>query len=151
MNSDYIIKLCLERYEGTILVKAWGEDNIFYNPDRLLKRGVYVMTIKEKDGDNDTSSLLNREGIYRVNTGISKKSYIEKFGAVPQRPLAGGIVDVDYDFDEQNIIMPHPVYAWMSWICVLNPTKDTFDEFLNYIDESYELAKKKFEKRVKTF
>lgn len=149
MNPSDIIELCLLRYKGTVLVKAWGETSIFYNPNGLLKRGVYLMTIKEKDGDNDKSSLLNREGVYRLNTGISKKSYISKFGSVPTRPLAGGIVDVDYDFTKQNIIMPHPVYAWMSWICVLNPSKDTFDEFLEYIDESYELAKKKFEKRVK--
>lgn len=150
MNPDYIIKLCLERYEGTILVRAWGEKSIFYNPGGLLKRGVYVMTIKEKDGDKDKSSLLNREGIYRLNTGIGKKSYLLKFGTIPSRPLAGGVVDVAYDFAEQNIIMPHPVYAWMSWICLLNPTKDTFDEFLKYVDESYELAKKKFERRVKS-
>lgn len=149
MNQDDIIKLCLERYEETILVRAWGENSIFYNPGRLLKRGIYVMTIKDKDGGNDKSSLLNREGVYRINTGISKKSYIEKFGVIPSRPVAGGIVNVDYDFVKQNIIMPHPIYAWMSWICVLNPTKDIFNEFLKYIDESYELAKKKFEKRVK--
>lgn len=149
MNTDYIIELCLERYAGTILVKAWGENSIFYNPDGLLKRGVYVMTIKEKDGDNDKSSSLNRDGIYRLNTGISKNSYISKFGVIPTRSLAGGVADVDYDFTKQNIIMSHPVYAWMSWIYVLNPTKDTFDEFLKYIDESYELAKKKFEKRVR--
>lgn len=150
MSPDDIIKLCLERYEGTMLARAWGENSIFYNSGGLLKSGVYVMTIKEKDGDNDKSSLLNRDGIYRLNTGISKKSYTEKFGTIPSRPLAGGIVDVDYDFAKQNIIMPHPVYAWMSWVCVLNPTKDTLDEFFKYIDESYELAKKKFEKRVKT-
>jgi hypothetical protein len=37
----------------------WGERGIFYNPDRVLKKGVYVLTIKEKDGENDSASRAN--------------------------------------------------------------------------------------------
>ena len=45
--------ICLENLEGTVLVESWGEKGIFYNPDHVLKRGVYILTVKEKDGDND--------------------------------------------------------------------------------------------------
>nr|WP_317368203.1 DUF6194 family protein [uncultured Tyzzerella sp.] len=38
-----------------------------------MKRGVYVLTIKEKDGNNDKSSMLNRDNIYSINVGIRKK------------------------------------------------------------------------------
>lgn len=40
---------CLEILEGTILVESWGEKGIFYNPGHVLKRGVYILTVKEKD------------------------------------------------------------------------------------------------------
>lgn len=31
-----------------------------------------ILTVKEKDGDNDRGSKLNRPGIYRVNLGDRK-------------------------------------------------------------------------------
>lgn len=64
MAPDEILKYCLENLEGTVLVNSWGERGIFYNPGNKLKRGVYVLTIKEKDGDNDKGSNLNRENVY---------------------------------------------------------------------------------------
>ena len=59
MTPDEILKYCLENLEGTVLVNSWGERGIYYNPDNILKRGVYILTVKEKDGDNDKSSSLN--------------------------------------------------------------------------------------------
>lgn len=55
-----------------------------------------------------------------------------------------------FDFTAKNVIMPHPVYAWMGWVCVLNPTEETFDKFLKYVEESYELAKSKYHKKIRS-
>lgn len=147
MKPEEIINYCLDNLEGCILVESWGEKGIFYNPGNVLKRGVYVLTIKEKDGDNDKGSKLDREGIYRLNVGVRKNTFIRLFSAVPKRPQAGKIVDMDYDFSEVDKILPHPVYAWMGWICVLNPSNNTFEEVKLYIKEAYEYAKEKFAKR----
>ena len=132
MKSDEILQYCLDNLEGTVLVSSWGEKGIFFNPGNLLKRGVYVLTVKEKDGDNDKSSKLDRENVYRVNIGIRKDTFIKLFGKIPERP---------------GEILPHPVYAWMGWICVLNPTEQLFEELKLHIQESYEYAKEKFKKR----
>ena len=51
---------CLSSLDGTVLMDSWGERGIFYNPGHVLRRGVYVLTLKEKDGDNDRASNLNR-------------------------------------------------------------------------------------------
>ncbi len=147
MKSEEILNYCLENLEGTVFVNSWGEKGVFYNPDKILKRGIYILTIKEKDGDNDKSSKLDRDGIYRVNLGVRKDTFTKMFGTVPKRPEKGGIVDMDYDFTEANKIIPHPVYAWMSWICVLNPSKETFDKLKPLIAEAYEYAKEKYRKR----
>ena len=149
MNPDEIISYCLSTYQDVVLVNSWGERGIFYNPNRVLKRGVYVFTLKEKDGENDTSSILNRDNVYRINVGLRKATFVNRFGYLPQRPTAGGIVDMDFDFSSLDIIMPHPVYAWMGWVCVLNPSYKTFEEFKILIQESYEFAKEKFNKRKK--
>ena len=52
MESEEILNYCLEHLEGTVSVSSWGEKGIFYNPDNRLKRGIYILTIKEKDGEN---------------------------------------------------------------------------------------------------
>ncbi len=56
---------------------------------------------------------------------------------------------MNYDFAALDEILPHPVYAWMAWICVLNPSERTFEELKPYIQEAYEYAKEKFKKRKK--
>lgn len=62
-----MLKYCLENLEGSVLVESWGEKGIFYSPGRVLKRGVQILTVKEKVRDNDKGSRLNRPGVYRVN------------------------------------------------------------------------------------
>lgn len=147
MTPDEILQYCLDTLEETVLVNSWGERGIFYNPENKLKRGIYVLTIKEKDGDNDKGSNLDRDGVYRVNIGLRKTTFQKMYGYIPARPAAGEIVDMDCDFTATDTILPHPVYAWMSWISILNPSIDTFQRLQPLIRESYEYAKEKFKKR----
>lgn len=147
MTPDDILNYCLENLDGVVEINSWGERGIFYNPSRVLKRGVYVLTVKEKDGNNDRSSQLNRNGTFRVNLGMRKQTFQNLFGELPKRPAKGSVVEMSYDFTNTDTIMPHPVYAWMGWICVLNPTIETFESLKTYIQESYEFAKEKFSKR----
>ena len=149
MTPDEILNYCLENLDGVVEINCWGERGIFYNPNGVLKRGVYVLTVKEADGDNDQSSQLNREGTFRVNLGLRKSTFHNLFGDLPERPVKGCIVEMPYDFTTTNTIIPHPVYAWMGWICVLNPTIETFEFLKTHIQESYEFAKEKFSKRKK--
>lgn len=147
IKSEDVLNYCLENLEGTVLVNSWGEQGIFYNPQNKLKRGVYVLTVKEKDGDNDKSSSLNRKGIYRVNLGIRKPTFTDMFGQTPKRPEKGKIVEMEYNFSDTDKIMPHPVYAWMAWICCLNPSEQTFDRLKPLISEAYQYAKEKYQKK----
>ncbi|MDE6373127.1 MAG: hypothetical protein K2L72_01365 [Clostridia bacterium] len=147
MTADEIINYCLENLDGAALVNSWGERGIFYNPENKLKRGVYILTVKEKDGENDSSSNLDRAGIYRVNLGVRRQTFLNWFGNIPQRPKKGGVVDMNFDFTATDKIMPHPVYGWMSWLCCLNPSDKAFEELKPLIAEAYSYAKEKFEKR----
>ena len=63
---------------------------------------------------------------------------------VSARPAAGGVVNTGHDFAALDILTPHPVYGWMSWISVFNPTRDTFEQVKPLLAESHELAVSKF-------
>lgn len=79
MNSEQILEFCLENMAGSFLAESWGEKGVFYNPGQVLKRGVYILTIKEKDGENDKGSNLDRPGIFRVNLGLHLESVQSDF------------------------------------------------------------------------
>jgi hypothetical protein len=134
---------------GVVPRNSWGETSLFYNPGRKLPNGVYFCTIKEDDGANDTSSDLSRPGVFRVSIGVSKNTYEDKFGARPTRPAKGRIVDTGHDFALTNVLMPHPIYAWMSWVCVLSPSNGLFETLHPLIEEAHANAIVKFDKKMK--
>lgn len=150
MQKEEIADYITEQYQGVIAVNAWGEQSFFYNPEGKLPRGVYFATLKDKNGDNDKASDLDRADVFRFNFGISKISYEKVLGTKPSRPLAGGVVDTGHDFAQLNTLLPHPVYGWMSWVCILNPDQKVFRSLLPLLSESYELVVKKYGKRVKS-
>lgn len=148
-SIEQIQSYVLETYSGMVADTNWGERGLFYNPEKRLPKGIYLMTFKEKDGANDSASNIDRGGLYRLNLGISKSSFLNLFGETPKRPAAGHIVDTEHDFEVLDAITPHPVYGWMSWIAVLNPSESTFETLKPLIDESYGAALKKWVKKTK--
>jgi len=129
-------------------VAAWGETSFVHSPHRKLPRGVYLATLKDKDGENDRTSNLQRPAVFRVNIGISKPAYRALFGMQPPRPAAGGVVDTGHDFSVLDRLLPHPVYGWMSWIRVLNPSRSTFQNVKPLLAEAHNLAVSNFAKRA---
>ncbi len=122
---------------------------MFYNPQKMLPHGVYFCTIKHNDGDNDKASMLYREGIYRVAIGLGRRNYTDLFGPKPMRPAKGCAVDTGHDFTMPNMLMPHPIYAWMYWGQILSPSSERFEEILPLIEEAYLDATVKFDKKIK--
>lgn len=122
---------------------AWGDTFFSYDPDRDLepKYKFPFATIVTKDyGDFDRASNLNRPGVFRLNIGVGKDTYRSLFGPQPPPPGASGVVDTGHDFTAVDQIMPHPVYAPQSWVCVLNPGEATFRAVRPLLAEAYELA-----------
>jgi hypothetical protein len=143
-----IIEKIEKDFDGVVPKSSWGETSLFYNPGRLLPNGVYFCTLKEKNGENDKSSMLDREGVFRLSIGITKDTFEKKFGSRPKRPPKGGIIDTVHDFTALNELMPHPIYGWMSWVQILNPSESTFEALLPLITEAYENAVIKFNKKT---
>ena len=75
--------------------------------------------------------------MFRLNIGLSRETFQALFGHPP-----GGQPDpgAGYDFAALDRLMPHPVYAPQSWVCVLNPSAETFEAVRPLLAEAYERA-----------
>jgi hypothetical protein len=148
MESKEIIDYCEKNLPEVSIVES-GEKQAFSIILKInSKEGYISLPSKKKDGDNDKASNLDRSDIYRLNIGVGRNTFLKHFAEIPARPSKGGVIDMDCDFTQKGVLMPHPVYGWMSWVCILNPTIEYFNSSLKeLIDEAYELARQKAKKR----
>ena len=151
MEINVLIQRIKLKYTTLSENKNWGERGLFYNPQGQFSKGAYVLTFKEKDGKNDAASNLNQSDKYRLNLKISKETFLKLFKSVPKRPAAGEVIEGGYDFKELDKLMPHPVYGWMTWICVLKPTLKTIElmETEGLFEEAYRAAVATIDKKLK--
>ena len=148
VDEASVIRYITDTFDGVAVVTASDDSFFFYDPDgtdpadRMLPFATLVT------GDrHDTVSRLDRPGIYRLNIGVGTDTYRGLFGPQPSRPL-GEIVDTGHDFAALDQIMPHPVYASMSWVCVLNPSAATFEAVRPLLAEAHALAVSRRARRV---
>ncbi len=136
-------------FDDVVSKASWGETAFFVNPGLTLPSGAYFATLKEKDGDNDKASALHRPGVFRLNIGAGPKAFEALFGRRPARPAKGGIIQGNWDFTALDHITPHPVYGWMGWIAVLNPSSATMETVFPLIRTAYVRARATVDKRLK--
>lgn len=147
MRPEEIVDRLTGRFDGLAPKASWGETSLFYNPGLVLANGVYFCTIKEHDGANDRSSELDRSGVFRLALGLTAERYERLFGSRPVRPAKGAAVSTGHDFTRLDVVTPHPIYAWMGWIQVLNPSEETFVSMESLFVDSYDDVVRKFEAR----
>lgn len=150
ISIDDITAYVQRTYPGVVARTNWGERALFYDPDGRLPLGIYVLSFKENDGPHDHVSKLDREGVFRLNLGVTRETFTDLFGPIPARPRAGAIIEAEYDFAALDTIMPHPVYGWMTWICVLNPGLQTFERLKPLIRQSVALAEEKYSRKFRS-
>jgi len=114
-----------------------GDTFFFYDPERNIDptRRMPFATIVAKDyGEYDNASQLDRPGVFRLNIGLSRDTFVSLFGYGPTE-FAGK--SGAYDFAALDTLMPHPLYAPQSYVCVLNPSAETFEALKPLIAEAY--------------
>jgi len=89
------------------------------------------VTLAASDNEFDDVSNLDREGVFRVNIGISKDTFDNLFGQ-------SAAEDIDYAL--LNVFLPHPHYARQRFICILNPTGDNAEATKRLIEEAHSIA-----------
>ena len=142
MDQDAIIQYITDTFTGVDVLRPTdgpgaGDTFFIYDPQRNLepKQQIPFATIVTKDyGDFDNASRLSRPNVFRLNVGVSRDTFRALFGPPPG---AEGDKSTNYDFAALDRLMPHPVYASQSWVCVLNPGPETFEAVKPLLAEAY--------------
>jgi hypothetical protein len=144
MDETSITQYITDTFSGVDVVVADGNMFFMYDPDGMFP----IATLMTND-INDQASNLDRPGVFRLNIGIGKQTYHALLGSPPARHGASGIVETGHDFTALDQLMPHPVYANMYWVCVLNPSAATFQTVVQpLLAGAYDLSVSKYAKRV---
>ena len=145
--SDYISRT----FEGVDVVVAskengapeiaWGDSFFIYDPNRDLpetRRFPFATIVTKNYTGFDELSDLDRPGVFRLNIGVSKQTFDTLFGD-------GG----EHDFTTLDRLMPHPLYGSNHFVCILNPSDDSFESVKPLLSEAYDIAVRRAAPRAK--
>jgi hypothetical protein len=125
---------------------AWGDSFFFYDPDDVpADRRMPFATIVIKDYPGfDTSSNLNRPGVFRLNIGVGPKAFEELLGYPP-----ASHADRSASIDDTAIdtLIPHPIYAAQAWAAILNPGEKTATQARALITDAHARAVQRHRRR----
>jgi len=136
MDQAAITRYITETFEGVHVDTSTPDTFFIYDPERKFP----FATIVTRDDDFDNASHLDRPDVFRLNIGISKATFQSLFGARAE-------TEPSHDFAALDRLMPHPTYGRMGWVCVLNPSAETFETLRPLLAEAYELSVERYGKR----
>ena len=155
MNEAKISQYITKTFEGVDVVTDSGNSFFFYNPDKNVPPDHRFPFVTLVTSDlYDQFSNLNRLSIFRLNIGIGKQTFRSLFSEsslLSDRDSAAisGENASGYDFTALDQVMPHPVYGRMYWVCVLNPSDETFETNVRQLlAEAYDLAVSKYKRQA---
>jgi hypothetical protein len=96
------------------------------------------VTLADSDNDYDSVSNLSREGVFRVNIGVSRQTF---------ESLFAGSADAAVDYTALNVFLPHPEYARQHFICILNPAGENANRIQQFITEAHQIATTRMQRR----
>jgi hypothetical protein len=142
VDQDAIIQYLTDTLSGIEVLRPTegpgaGDTFFFYDPKHDLdpKHTLPFATIVTKDYDDfDEASNLNRPEVFRLNIGVGREAFGALFGHPPSEDT---ITSTDYEFAALDRLMPHPAYARQSWVCVLNPSPETFEAVKPLLEAAY--------------
>lgn len=143
MNPSEIIEFITSKYPRIETMPLNDDTFFFFGSERMFS----FATLVTSDA-HDPYSDLSRPDTFRFNIGISKQTYQGLFG-VTKFPRDYNATIEGYDFTAVDTLMPHPVYGRMYWVCIINPTDETFDKQVKpLIEEAYADATAKEAKKA---
>lgn len=128
MNETEITHYITGTFPNAAAVATDGNTFFFCGAERMMPFATLVT-----NDLYDQVSNLNRPGVFRLNMGVSKETFMAKLGTA----------EADHDFTALDKLMPHPAYGQMFWVCVLNPGAATAETVRALLAEAYALAEKR--------
>jgi hypothetical protein len=125
-DQDEMISLVHERWPDAAVARIDGA-TFFSLDDRHWPNFATIVWHDDFD-ERAVSNLTARPGVYRVNVGVDRQTFVR---------LVGSLADPDYAAYDR--FLPHPVYAKQRWISILNQSNATVsDELLPLITAAHE-------------
>ncbi|MBB6099370.1 hypothetical protein HNR42_002811 [Deinobacterium chartae] len=143
MNEAELTHYITRTFDRVSVTEDSGNRFFFWGPDLRMP----FATLVTNDA-YDRASALDRPGVFRLNLGVRRQTYRSLFGPQPKAAGPDGVVDTGYDYTALDRLMPHPVYAPMSWVCVLNPGPATFEVLRPLLAEACDLAARRAARRA---
>lgn len=152
MDQDAIIQYVADTFAESEALRPTdgpgaGDTFFYYAPQHTYDptRDFPFATMVTKDyGEFDNASQLNRPEVFRLNIGLSRDTFLAVAGFAPSEASARS---ADYDYATLDRVMPHPIYAQQSWVCVLNPSQATFESVKPLLAEAYSRASARISNR----
>lgn len=114
--------------------ETYGYTFFFVGDDHRLP----FVTFADSDNDFDSVSNLNREGVFRVNIGVSKETFQKLVGEPTSEPI---------DYTRLDTFLPHPDYARQHFVCILNPSGANVEITKNLIVEAHAIAARRLQRK----
>jgi hypothetical protein len=135
---------------GLVTTTGQGDSFVFYDPDRVTvpEQRFPFLTVVTGDRYDAASNLDRDERTYRVNLGVDRPTYEELLGPAPRQAVGSEVIaaaGVDYTADD--VVLPHPFYAPMHWVCIVNPGEQTRSQLAHMLGTAHDLAKRQYDNR----
>ena len=148
MDARTIAQWIRAELAGLDIVDTPDTSYYFYDPQRDTphdKRQPFATIVHSNA--HDTASALDRPGVYRLNLGVRRETYREMFGPEPAWSTDGSPVATGHDFTRLDTLLPHPVYAPLSWISILSPSAGSWPRVQELLREAHAKARAEHERR----
>ena len=136
IDEAFITSYFTNTFENVETVLNMGYTFFFYRDDHMHA----FATIASTGNEYERISNLDRPGVYRLNIGVSRETFRSLFGTKK-------INVSDFDFALLDTILPHPDYSSQHFVCVLSPSEETFERIRPLLQEAYDIAMKRYNKR----
>jgi hypothetical protein len=125
-DPDAIAAYITTAYPDTVVARAMNA--WFFSLDET--HWPNFATIVTTD-EHDQASNLERPGVFRLNIGVGKDTFLRLVGERLDDPAV--------DYAVLDTVLPHPVYAAQRWVSILNPSDQTFEAVVKpLLEEAYQ-------------
>ena len=124
-DAATITRYITQTYPDTIVAQAMG-GTFFSCNEQSWPNFATIATTDEFDDASD----LDRDGVFRLNLGVTGRTFDRHVDHVVQP-----------DYTALDRIVPHPVYAAQHWLSILNPSAASFETIVKaLLDEAHDIV-----------
>ena len=149
MDVAAIVAQMRRELPGLDALEHEGDWFFYYRPEggETDHRLPFATIVTRDDPHEGGVARLDRPGVFRFSVAAGRYEYGRRFGPVPVPRPDWGVLDTGHDPAELDLLMPHPVYAPMGWVCVHSPSVATWREVWPLVSRAYETARRRREAR----